>query len=65
MVIHDYHTTISCDICSSEFTVNGGKNERAMREVARRAGWVRKSGQDICAHCAARWGIKQCSGRKK
>lgn len=51
MVIHDFSTTISCEICSHEFTVCQNLSEKAMRKVAKNADWKVIGGKDVCPHC--------------
>lgn len=52
MVIHDCTTTISCSICSDEFTIEKYLSEKAMRKVAAKDGWRVINGEDVCPkHC--------------
>lgn len=48
MVIHDCSTTISCSICSDEFTIEKYLSEKAMRKVAAKSGWHVINGEDVC-----------------
>ena len=56
MVIHDYLTTVSCDVCSTEIQVERNVGEKYMRRYARKNGWVYVDGGDICPNC---WKRKQ------
>jgi len=41
---------VACDICEQEHGVPGFSTALA-REYAKRDGWVRKDGKDICPDC--------------
>ena len=49
MVIHDKSTTISCSICSEEYTVDGYLYPpKVMRRRAAKMGWTVVGEQDFC-----------------
>lgn len=54
MVIYDCSTTMSCDVCSEEFTVSGKIGKVRLRKSAHQDGWRFLDGQDVCPRCAAR-----------
>ena len=54
MVLHDFLTTISCEICSEELSVTRNWGETRMRKNAAKHGWRVVDGKDVCPKCAAR-----------
>lgn len=54
MVIHDFSTTISCEICSDEFLIEKNLSEKAMRKIAAKSGWRVVDGRDICPRCLSK-----------
>ena len=52
MIIHDYSTCVSCEICSEELSVPFNWGVRRMRQYAKKFGWRVLRGQDICPKCA-------------
>ena len=54
MVIHDYLTTISCDMCSHELAIECNVGEKRMKQLAGKHGWREVNGNDICPSCAER-----------
>ena len=54
MVIFDCSTTVSCDVCSCEFTVIGKMGKVYMRRLARLDGWRVVDGKDVCPRCAVK-----------
>lgn len=48
---------INCDECGDPSNVEVGgaaDNVRDARDDARRQGWVRRAGRDLCEHCKVR-----------
>lgn len=58
MVIHDYLTTISCDRCSGEVSVEVYVTGKRMRQLAAKTGWINIDDRDICPRCAAKLEVK-------
>lgn len=54
MIIHDYLTTVSCDRCSVEFSIERNLKEPTMRRLARKQGWIVVGEDDVCPACAAK-----------
>ena len=52
MIWHDYLTSISCDICSDELSVQKNLGEKKMRQYAGKRGWRIIDGKDVCPYCA-------------
>lgn len=53
MIIHDKSTTISCNRCSAEYTVDGFLyGEKTMRRRAAKMGWTVVDGNDYCPKCS-------------
>lgn len=54
MVLHDYLTTISCDMCSRELSIERNIGEKRMKTIAAKHGWKEVDGNDVCPVCAER-----------
>lgn len=51
MIIHDYLTTVSCDRCSRELSVQKNYGVKRMRKIASACGWRVVKGKDVCDIC--------------
>lgn len=54
MVLHDYLTTISCDMCSKELSIERNIGEKRMKKIAAKHGWKEADGNDVCPGCAGK-----------
>ena len=55
MIIQDKSTTVSCSVCSEEYTVDGFLyTEKVMRRKVSKLGWTVVDDQDFCPSCSAK-----------